>query len=99
MSQWWCPRSTRFLAVLVAVITALATPTGAQEPASSSRHGVVEGRVVAARTGDPLPGAKVIVTGSSAETSTDRDGSFRLGGVPPGNQTVVVTYLGWKESA
>ncbi len=98
MSLSSCDRYTGFLIALVAAIVALHASIRAQESASA-RPGVVEGRVVDAGTGDPLPGAKVVVTGSSAETSTDRDGTFRLGAVPAGSQTVVVTYLGWKEAA
>ena len=59
---------------------------------------MIEGRVVDAATGEPLPGAQVIVTGSSAEASTDRDGRFRLSAVPAGDRTVVVTYLGRQDA-
>jgi TonB-dependent receptor len=66
----------------------------AQPPAPSAGSGVIEGRVTDAGTGNPLPGAQVVVTGSSAEASTDRDGRFRLAAVPSGDRVVVVTYLG-----
>jgi TonB-dependent receptor len=56
--------------------------------------GVIEGRVVDGVTGDPLPGAKVVATGSASEASTNRDGFFRLAGVPAGDQTIAITYLG-----
>lgn len=71
------------------------TPLFAQ-PATAAKQGsgVIEGRIVDAATGSPLPGAKVVVTGSASEASTDRDGVFRLAGVAPGDQTVAVTYLG-----
>ena len=63
---------------------------------SSQSAGVIEGRVVDAASGDPLPGAKVFVTGGSSEAATDRDGQFRLA-VPAGDHSVVVTYLGRKD--
>ena len=89
-------RSSRQLLVLVLTLAAalasapflLAQPTG---------PGVVEGRVVDAASGEPLPGAKVIVTGLAAEASTDRDGRFRLAAVPAGPHSVVITYLGRKD--
>jgi TonB-dependent receptor len=56
-----------------------------------------EGRVVDAATGDPLPGAKIMVVGSASEASTDRDGVFRLPGIPAGSQTLLVTYLGRRD--
>jgi TonB-dependent receptor len=68
----------------------------AQAPAGAG-SGVVEGRVVDAANGSPLPGATVIATGTAAQTSSDRDGVFRLSGVPAGDRTVVVTYLGRKD--
>jgi TonB-dependent receptor len=71
-----------------------ATAAAGQPPSPPSGAGVIEGRVVDATTGDPLPGAAVIVTGSAGQASTNRDGVFRLTGVPAGDRTVVVTYLG-----
>ena len=70
----------------------------AAQPPPTVGSGVVEGRVVDAATGEPLPGAQVLVTGSAAETSTDRDGRFRLSAVPAGDRTVVVTYLGRQDA-
>src|SRR5207237_5225605 len=73
--------------------------SAAQEKAvAAPRQGVIEGRVVDAGTGDPLPGAKIIVTGATTETSTDRDGVFRLASVPPGIRSLVVSYLGRQDA-
>jgi TonB-dependent receptor len=83
----------RFAVCLFAAAELDAVDLGAQ-PAAQSGTGVVEGRVVDAASGDPLPGARVVVTGLATEASTDRDGNFRLSGVPAGDRTVVVTYLG-----
>jgi TonB-dependent receptor len=77
---------------MVAVAAGAMDAGAAQAPAAGS--GVVEGRVVDAVTSSPLQGATVIATGTAAQTSTDRDGIFRLSGVPAGDRTVVVTYLG-----
>src|SRR5262245_33155769 len=79
------------LLVALASMGFLAASAAAQPPAGA---GVIEGRVVDAVTGDPLPGATVMVTGSPGQASTGRDGVFRLTGVPAGDRSVVVTYLG-----
>jgi hypothetical protein len=83
--------SLRHLFVLVLV--SAASPVVAQQPAPTGA-GVIEGRVTDAGTGNPLPGAQVIVTDSAAEASTDRDGRYRLAAVPAGDRTVVIVYLG-----
>jgi len=69
-------------------------PAWGQQNATRQASGVIEGRVTDAATGDPLPGAKILVADSSAEASTDREGLFRLAAVPVGDHSVVVTYLG-----
>ena len=84
--------------LFVFALIAAASPVIAQPPAPSAGSGVIEGRVTDAGTGNPLPGAQVIVTGSSAEASTDRDGRFRLAAVPSGDRVVVVTYLGRQDA-
>src|SRR5262249_42860495 len=59
--------------------------------------GAVDGRVIDAVTGEPLPGAKILVDESAAETSTGRDGVFRLTGLPAGPHTLTVSYLGRRD--
>ena len=84
--------SLAHLTVVAAMLASGAATAAAQPPASGA--GVIEGRVVDAATGDPLPGATVLVTGTAAQASTGRDGTFRVTGVPAGDRSVVVTYLG-----
>src|SRR5262245_9028127 len=91
---------TMRLLFVLALVTA-ASSAIAQTPAPStaaSGAGVVEGRVTDANSGNPLPGAQVVVTGGSVEASTDRDGRFRLAAVPAGDRVVVVTYLGRQDA-
>jgi len=84
-------RPSALLAVLPFLLAVSAAPASAQAPAPS---GAIEGRVVDASSGEPLPGARVIVTGMAGEAASDRDGRFRVTAVPAGQQSVVVTYLG-----
>lgn len=54
---------------------------------------VVTGKVTAADDGQPVPGANVLIKGTTVGTSTDADGNFTLS---VGNSaTLVVTYIGY----
>jgi len=89
------PRRACHLLLLLGIVALLAPPVLAQAPAASS--GIVEGRVTDAATGDPLPGARLTIPGSAIDTSTDRQGLFRLSGVPAGQHTILITYLGRRD--
>src|SRR5262245_58998374 len=92
-----CRPAFVYLASATMLIPATGITSAAQTP-SSGGAGSIEGRVVDAASGDPLPGAQVVVSGTTAEASTDRDGRFRLAAVPAGDRTVVVTYLGRQDA-
>src|SRR5262245_2725156 len=79
------------LCLMLASLALCAAPAATQ---TAQGAGVIEGRVVDSTTGNALAGALVFVTETSAQTTTDREGAFRLAGVPAGSHTVVVTYLG-----
>ena len=46
-------------------------------------------------TGAPIAGVEVIVSGISRTTTTDRNGAFRLDGIPAGTTTVTTRRLGY----
>ena len=50
--------------------------------------GTIRGQVIAGLTGDPLPGARVVVTGTALSTLTEGDGSFTIPDVPAGEWSV-----------
>ncbi|HYP17016.1 MAG TPA: TonB-dependent receptor [Opitutus sp.] len=62
--------------------------------AQAAATGTVTGQVLDAASGKFLEGAEVAVRGTAIETTTMRDGSFSIEGVPAGAQTLVVSYLG-----
>ncbi|UGU17742.1 TonB-dependent receptor [Sinomicrobium kalidii] len=72
-----------FLTVVFALI---ATATFAQ--------GTVTGTVIDAEMNEPLPGANVVVKGTSTGVSTDFDGNFQIE-VPENSGTLVVSYIGF----
>ena len=85
-----------------ALVAALALGAGSVSAsgmlaAQAASTGTVTGRVVDAARGEALPGARVQLQGSAVSTATDRQGAFRLTGVPLGNQTLLVTYLGRRD--
>ncbi|NQZ45393.1 MAG: TonB-dependent receptor [Flavobacteriaceae bacterium] len=45
--------------------------------------------------GNPLPGANILVKGTTIGTQTDFDGNFRLE-VPTGSDTLVISYIGFE---
>lgn len=47
--------------------------------------------------GGILPGASVIVTGSTLGTSTDINGAYLLQNIPAGEQSITVRYLGYED--
>ncbi|MFZ1807967.1 MAG: TonB-dependent receptor [Cyclobacteriaceae bacterium] len=54
----------------------------------------VSGKVTAAEDGYGIPGANVVVKGTTQGTITDIDGSYRLT-VPEGNNTIVFSFIGY----
>lgn len=62
-----------------------------------AQTGVVTGTITSAESGKPLPGANVIIEGTSLGAAADQDGEYRVT-VPAGEQTVIVTFLGFQES-
>ena len=83
--------------VVAALLLWFLSPVPARVQAQATL-GVVEGRVIDATTGAALPGARVVVQGSTVEAATDREGRFHLT-APAGLQTLVVSYLGRQDQS
>lgn len=77
-----------FTLVLIALLLAAASPTHAQT-------GVVRG-IVSDDADRPVPGARVSVVGTSLATESRVDGTFELGAVPTGRQSVRVQRIGYR---
>ncbi|MBC7570494.1 MAG: carboxypeptidase regulatory-like domain-containing protein [Spirosoma sp.] len=63
----------------------------AQTPGST-----LTGRVLDAKTGEPLPFASVYINNTSRGTTADSSGNYRLSNVPPGNQELIGSLLGYQ---
>lgn len=56
----------------------------------------ISGKVTDAETASPLPGADVMLKGTSLGASTDLDGNYTMLSVPPGSYTLRVSYIGYR---
>ncbi len=63
--------------------------------AGSSSSGVVKGIVVDRRTGEPLPGANVLVLGTHWGASCDLQGVFLIPKLPPGEYQLRTSMMGY----
>ncbi len=70
----------------------------AAEMAVAQQGGTIRGTVTEASTGEPLPGANILLVDSDRGTATGVDGTFRISNVEPGTYTVRVSFIGYRES-
>jgi len=64
--------------------------------AHAQASATLEGRVTDT-SGQPLPGANVVIESTSQGTAAGQDGSFSLSGISPGTYTVQVTFVGYRQ--
>ncbi|HAY37454.1 MAG TPA: TonB-dependent receptor, partial [Bacteroidetes bacterium] len=57
----------------------------------------VSGTVTDADTGDALPGANVVIEGTTLGTATDQDGRYTISGVPAGTHTLTASFIGYED--
>lgn len=57
--------------------------------------GTIKGKVFDKDTKDALPGATVLIKGTSIGGATDLNGAYLIHNVPTGEQTIVVSYVGY----
>ncbi|MFH0883056.1 MAG: TonB-dependent receptor [bacterium] len=80
---------------LLLLLLAVGLMAFAFSPAYAQQTGKIVGKVVDARTGQPLGGANVLVEGTKVGASTDLDGVFFILNVSPGIYTVQSSVLGY----
>ncbi len=68
-------------------------------PAAAQDAGTITGRVVDATSRAPIPLAQIQIVGTTRGTVTGDDGTFRIGGIRPGQYQVRVLRLGFQASA
>lgn len=76
----------------LALVTALAVIT---RTASAQATGTIRGRVIDARTQQPILNAQVLVTGTTIGAVTNSAGEYTVAGVPAGSQRIRVRRIGF----
>lgn len=61
--------------------------------------GTIRGRVFDRDTKEGLPGANVTIRGTSVGTATDLNGAYVIPNAPAGEQTIVVSYIGYRSTS
>ncbi len=62
---------------------------------SYAQSGKVTGIITDAETGDPIPGATLMIEGTSAGTATNFEGRYTITNAPAGDQTVAISSVGY----
>ena len=63
----------------------------------AQKSGSIKGIVTDQGSGDPLPGANVILDGTSLGAAASFEGDYVIRQVPPGDYNMIVKYIGYKE--
>ncbi|KAA3658049.1 MAG: carboxypeptidase-like regulatory domain-containing protein, partial [Calditrichaeota bacterium] len=58
--------------------------------------GKISGRVIDKESGEPLPGANVVIVGTSMGSATNLEGDFYIVNIPPGKYDVRASFIGYK---
>lgn len=66
-------------------------------PLWAGTTGKIAGTVIDKASGEPIPGANVILEGTELGAATDLDGNFTIIHVPPGMYNIFVSYIGYKK--
>lgn len=80
--------------IIIAVLLSISL-TG---PVAMAANPTIEGHVKDAQTGEALPGATVLLLGTSMGSATDLSGRFIIRDVPPGSYTIRTTYVGYQSN-
>ena len=62
----------------------------------SAQNGTIEGLILDKETNEPIIFANILIEGQDIGGVSNEDGTFKITGVPPGFQKLVVSYLGFK---
>lgn len=91
-------RTARAACFLFAIV-AFTAPLAAQDSQLTARPGRIVGRVYDAGNGEPIPGAQVLLEGTTTAGRSDLAGRYTLLNVPPGRHTVAVRVIGYAAKA
>ncbi len=58
-----------------------------------AQKGKIAGKIVDGKTGEVLPGASILIEGTTLGTSADMDGHFSISSITPGTYTVILNFI------
>lgn len=73
----------------------LERPDDAVTTSRRVQSGVIRGRVTDAKTGDPIAGVQIVVTGERLGAVSTEDGSYRIASVPAGTYRLSARRIGY----
>lgn len=90
----------RTFLIIAAVVAFMSTQVSAESfpvnaPTASAS---VSGKVVDNTTGETLAGVRVVAKGTTLEAFSDLDGNFSIDGLKPGNYTLILSMISYKNS-
>jgi iron complex outermembrane recepter protein len=65
-------------------------------PVLASAQFTISGKITDQQTGEVLPGASVVLTGTHTSVATDVSGIYQINGLQAGNYTIKVSYIGYQ---
>ena len=63
----------------------------------SAQTGTIKGKITDKKTGEPLPGVNVMITGTTLGAATDVNGFYEIKNVPPGKYSLKIKVIGYEE--
>ncbi len=81
----------RWLRLMLCVVICLGAQT-----LHAGTTGKIAGKVTDAQTDEPLPGANIVVEGTTFGAASDGSGDYFIANLPPGVYTVKATMIGFK---
>ena len=67
----------------------------AAQGALAAGSGTLKGKVYDSDTHEELPGASILIQGTSIGASTDINGAYSIPNAPSGEETIIVSYVGY----
>lgn len=63
---------------------------------SMAQNGTIKGKIVDAKSTEPIIGANVVIEGTTVGAASDLDGQFQINNVRPGTYNIVVSFVTYK---
>ena len=82
-------KTLRFLSLSIILTVYLACTTNTVY----AQNGKIIGKVTDSSTGEPLPGASILIQGTQRGTLSDIEGNYQLLQVPIGQYKITVSYI------